>query len=396
MMRTNLFPAILLAGPPHCGKSVLAFLLTQRLRELGVAHYLLRAAPDGEGDWFLAGKSDLVRTLRLQHKTGYSPQFVDHMRAAIESRLLPLLVDVGGRPQGEQLGILKACTHSILLYRTDDELRQWQELIAGMDLLPIAELRSNLDGDEKVETSHPVLRGSISGLERERQKVGETFGALLDRVAGICRYDASILEQEHLRHAPFPAVNERELALKLDVPSTGAGAKWEPGHLARIGSLVPAAEPCAIYGRGPVWLAAALAVRALPAPCALFDARYGWITVPEVTFRKRGGNIKVQISLMAMDCATTMNKNGCWLEVKLPGGILEPEKVLMPTVMVGTEGIAISGKLPRWLFAALARKFAPERNWIGIDDPKLAQVIIVHSNNPSLRPGNVLLRPGTP
>ena len=98
---------------------------------------------------------------------------------------------------------------------------------------------------------------------------------------------------------------------------------------------------------------------------------------------------------MAMDCATTMNKNGCWLEVKLPGGILEPEKVLMPTVMVGTEGIAISGKLPRWLFAALARKFAPERNWIGIDDPKLAQVIIVHSNNPSLRPGNVILRPGT-
>ncbi|MBU2611014.1 MAG: hypothetical protein KJ606_08750 [Chloroflexi bacterium] len=310
MMRTNLFPAILLAGPPHCGKSVLAFLLTQRLRELGIAHYLLRAAPDGEGDWFLAGRSDLVRTLRLQHKTGYSPQFVDHMRAAIESRLLPLLVDVGGRPQGEQLGILRACTHSILLYRTDEELSQWQELINGMNLLPIAELRSNQDGDEKVITSHPVLRGTISGLEREKQKVGETFGALLDRVAGICRYEASTLEQEHVRHAPFPVVNERELALKLGVPSSGAGARWDPGHLAYLSSLVPAAKPCAIYGRGPVWLAATLAVHALPAACAIFDARYGWITVPEVAFRRRGSNIKVQVS--------SMEKTGNWLEVQLP------------------------------------------------------------------------------
>jgi len=392
-MRTNLFPAILLAGPPHCGKSVLAFLLTQRLRELGIAHYLLRAAPDGEGDWFLAGRSDLVRTLRLQHKSGYSPQFVDHMRAAIESRLLPLLVDVGGRPQGEQLGILRACTHSILLYRIEEELHQWQELIAGMNLLPIAELRSNLDGDEKLKTSHPVLRGTISGLEREKQTVGETFGALLDRVAGICRYEATTLEQEHLRHAPFPVVNERELALELDVPSSGAGARWDHGHLAYLSSLVPAAEPCAIYGRGPVWLAAMLAVHAQPAACAIFDARYGWITVPEVAFRRRGGNIKVQVSLMVADCATIMEKHGCWLEVQLPGGILEPGKVLVPAVMEGTEGMAISGKLPRWLFAALARKFAPEREWIGIDDPRLNRVVIIHSNIPTVTIGDAIARP---
>ncbi len=46
-MRTNLFPATLLAGPPNCGKSVLAFLLTQHLREMGIQHLLLRAVPDG-------------------------------------------------------------------------------------------------------------------------------------------------------------------------------------------------------------------------------------------------------------------------------------------------------------------------------------------------------------
>ncbi len=47
----ELFPAILVGGPPHSGKSVLTYSLTQALRRRGVDHYVLRAAPDGEGDW---------------------------------------------------------------------------------------------------------------------------------------------------------------------------------------------------------------------------------------------------------------------------------------------------------------------------------------------------------
>lgn len=126
MTTTNLLPAILLAGPPHCGKSVLAYLLTQRLRERGVAHYLLRAAPDGEGDWFLHGQPNTMRELRLEYKRGFSSSFVHHMSAAVTNRALPLLVDVGGRPQGDQLHILAACSHSILLYRSADELVEWR------------------------------------------------------------------------------------------------------------------------------------------------------------------------------------------------------------------------------------------------------------------------------
>ena len=49
---TNLLPAILIAAPHHSGKSVLAYLLSQHLRDAHVPHILLRAAPDGEGDLF--------------------------------------------------------------------------------------------------------------------------------------------------------------------------------------------------------------------------------------------------------------------------------------------------------------------------------------------------------
>ena len=43
----ELFPAVMIGGPPHSGKSVLAYSLTQALRARGVAHYVLRAYPDG-------------------------------------------------------------------------------------------------------------------------------------------------------------------------------------------------------------------------------------------------------------------------------------------------------------------------------------------------------------
>ena len=166
-MNTNLFPAILLAGPPNCGKSVLAFLLTHRLREMGIAHYLLRAVPDGEGDWFLDGQPEVVQTLRAIHKVGFSSEFIIHMHAAIENRPLPLLVDIGGRPQGEQFGLINACTHSILLYRTEEDRLKWRDYLEKANLLPIAELRSTLDEAESIEARQPHLRGRINGLERD-------------------------------------------------------------------------------------------------------------------------------------------------------------------------------------------------------------------------------------
>lgn len=44
-------PAVLVGGPPHAGKSVLTYSLTRALRQYGIAHYVMCAAPDGEGHW---------------------------------------------------------------------------------------------------------------------------------------------------------------------------------------------------------------------------------------------------------------------------------------------------------------------------------------------------------
>lgn len=386
-MMTNLFPAILLAGPPHSGKSVLSYMLSQKLRDQGIAHYLLRAVPDGEGDWFLESDPDQARILKLKHKENFTAKFVDHMTAVIQNRLLPLLVDIGGQPQGDQFRILKACTHSILLYRTEDEFDRWQEHLGDLGLLPVAELRSSQGSVEQIMAHKPVLQAVITGLERHREarREGPTFTALFERVAGICNYKAEYLEKEHLRRAPFPVLNESNLANELGISPQGMAPHWRPEHLAELKKRTPAGRPYALYGRGPVWLAAMLAAHALPAPAAIFDVRFGWVTLAEAGNAPASG---LEFSV------TPFGEKGnlIWVEILIPGGILEDERAGLPP-LPAAEGIVLSGKLPRWTFAALARELAPRYTWVGVDQPVLAGAVIVHSISPNFSVGEIIRRP---
>jgi len=382
-MRTNLLPAILIAGPPHSGKSVLAFLLTQKLREMGISHYLLRAAPDGEGNWFHIGKSHQVRSLRQKHKGDYSTEFVGLVRTIVEKRHLPLLVDIGGRPQGDQFSILRACTHSILLYRTEEDRVTWESYLSGMDLLPIAELRSELYGTDTISEIHPILQGVITRLDRQDAQMGSSFGALLDRTAGICHYTETELEKIHARQAPYPVLFERQLAEKIDVLREGKRLVWKPEDLAKLPGLVQANSPRAIYGPGPVWLAGMLAGHLSTAPMSIFDARFGWLELPEVYFSE-DANVKVQIN-------DWLEQDAQCVSIRLPEVEIEPDKICLPPIK-GKNGLVLSGVLPRWFFAALARAFMKDRAWIGIDEPAKERVVVISSNYPSKNIGDAIPR----
>ena len=380
-MRTNLFPAILLAGGPNCGKSVLSYLLTQELRKKRVQHYLLRTAPDGEGDWFLAGNSLSVRNLRMENKCQYSDELIDHMRQAIQNRQLPMLVDIGGKPRDNQFDILGACTHYILLYKTPDERREWQAEMTRLDLLPIAELRSSLTKTESVTWTSEGLDGVISGLVRAQPQIGETFQALLTQVEGICQYDPLQLEQEHIRDAPYPLVVERELA-RLVQTDPQPNPWWQPSDLPKLLEAVPAGNSLALYGRGPVWLAAALAVHAMPAPCAVFDARYGWLEVPTC--------IQGETKFLEVQIQAAHDQLFDWIKVKITNLILTPQTPLALPDLTGERGVILSGKLPRWLFAALAKKLGEARPWVAIHVPAFAMAIVIFSRNVERQIGDLL------
>jgi len=106
------FPAVIIGGPPNSGKSVLTANLTQALRQRDIQHYVLRACPDGEGDWTYLADQELVRTILVPRT--WTRAFVEHICHDLEHRHLPLLVDVGGRlqPWQEPIHVMFRGQHS--------------------------------------------------------------------------------------------------------------------------------------------------------------------------------------------------------------------------------------------------------------------------------------------
>lgn len=366
---TNLLPAILIAAAPHNGKSVLAYLLTRGLRQRHIDHILLRTAPDGEGDWFYESP-DEVR-IRLRHKGAFTAEHVARMRLAIHNRHLPMLVDIGGKPRGDQLDLLSACTHVIHLYRDEadrDESAQW---LQERSLIPVAELHSQLHAQDAIHAANGILRGVIAGLDRDQPRPGIVFDALLARVEGICSYPKAELSERHLAEAPPDATLTiiDELAHAVGAIRPGGDTWFEAEQLPDILARLPAAAPLALYGRTPMWLASAIAVHAAPAPFYWFDARhYGWMAPPPVTLAGAGQNEEFTLTAQPEGEAVRLIFASHYHDQ-----VLFPLPIQAPILPSGS-GVIFDGKMPGWLFAALARAYR-RHPWLATLEPRSKNTI---------------------
>lgn len=380
-MDMELFPAVVIGGPPHSGKSVLAYSLTQALRHKGIAHYVLRAYPDGEGDWANEADQTLVRRIRV--KGDATPEWIDRICRDISNRHLPLIVDVGGRPTGWQEAVFDRCTHAVLLTRGERSRRQWWRMLAGHHALPVlADLHSTRTGDDVVLATSPVLKGRISHLERGRAPDGFTLRALVDLLAGLFAYDEAELRTAHQMLAPAELVVELNRMLQTQNSSDEPNC-WSPQDLPALLDYLPDCTALAVYDRGPNWLYAAVAVHAYPAPIYQFDVRLGWVAPPELT-------VSLGWASYLLASHLTDRENHVRLELALPDAYLdygEAQGISVPE-LPPARGVIISGKLPLWLWTALGRAYhnAP---WIGIFQPQLGdRAVIVASREPTLPIGS--------
>jgi CRISPR-associated protein Csx3 len=382
----NVFPAVLIGGPPDSGKSVLTVNLTQALRERGVQHYVLRACPDGEGDWTHTADQDLVRTILVPRK--WTPAFVEHICRDLERRHLPLIVDAGGRPTPWQEVIFDHCTHAILLTPDEASHATWLDRVTHHGLLPLADLHSDLTGGSELLEEYPILRGTLAGLEWGIRLQNPLFDALADRLAQLFARDAHKLRQEHLDAAPVETVIDLErLARTFDVPLDGEKATWEPRHLPGVLDYLPEAVPLGLYGRGPNWLYAALALLAAPAPFVQFDVRLGWVQAESLRLGTPDPRAPLQIRL-------DMFPDHVRVEGVLPIAYLDYsqlETLAVPPVTPGV-GVLLSGKLPHWLYTSLALTYrgAP---WIAVYQPPLGCAVVVHSADAAHATGDCISWP---
>jgi CRISPR-associated protein Csx3 len=377
----NFLPAVVIGGPPHSGKSVLAYSLTKKLRAERVPHYLLRAyPPDYEGDWFLEGEPDTVRHLRI--KGARSEDWLPLLKQDVARRHLPLVVDMGGLPTPEQETILDDCTHAVLLTPDEKSRQEWSARFGRHGLVILADLHSNLNGETKLAQKEPVLRGTLAGLERGRQAQGTAFAALAARLGELFTPASSDLRRRHLRNAPAEIV--------VDIEQMARRNGWDPGHLhpqclPEVLDFLPAQKPLALYGRGPNWLYAAVAAHARPAPFFLFDVRLGWVEAPTIPTGapSPGGALTIQSQISSDGLLVTFFLPDTYLD------ITEVHECCLPAY--SAERIILSGKLPMWLWAALVR--GCEAAQVAVTQPRAKGAIVVRSDNPEVKAGTVISMP---
>ncbi len=379
-------PAILIGGPPHAGKSVLTYNITQALRKRYIDHYVIRACPDGEGDWSQEIDSEAVRMLRV--KGQWKPEFVHRVCYALEHRHFPMLVDMGGRPTEWQMSIMHHCTHSLLLLRPEDEnsTQFWLQLVKDNSLPPLARIRSVLDGASVVTSRSPMIEGTLSGLARHTQVQGSLFNVLVERIHVLfTAYSAQELRQEHYQSAPGEVINLNAF-LQTHVPQSG---RWEPWIIQRLLATLPSHTPVAIYGRGTNWLYGALVDASFPQYFYQFDPRIGWVAPPGLTI----GTATEQ----AVSIALWEDKGATVLSARLVDDYLdyaEADKLIFPSLS-SKKGVILNGKLPLWLVTALVHLYNTVVGvpWVACYSPQLESAVVVASHVTTHAPGDLVPLP---
>lgn len=374
----NFLPAVALGGPPHSGKSVLAYSLSQALRRRSVPHYVLRAYPDGEGDWANEADRALVRAIRV--KGLGTPEWVARITRDIAARPLPLIVDPGGKPTLWQEAILRECTHGILLCPDDASRQEWRARFNANDLILLADFRSELQGVNRLESDADTLRGALTGLERGHTASGPAFERLVEWLARLFAYSDAELREKNFQSAPTELVLELEQLGPL-LNALNADRQWLPSALPRLLDYLPAQQPLAVYGRGPNWLYAALALHAHPRPFYQFDSRLGWVSPPLTRSEPLFATAPFTITpRYEQNCiALTFTAQASYLDYT-------EMNVMSVPIIPSTSGLILDGKLPLWLWTSLARAYA-DVLWLAVYQPQRASAIVIHSHTSEMQVG---------
>lgn len=364
----NLLPAIVIGGPPHSGKSVLAYSLSYALRLRHVEHYVLRAYPDGEGDWANRASQELVRAIRI--KGAGTPGWIERICRDIDRRHLPLIVDPGGQPTDWQEAVFRQCTYAVLLCPDEESHLAWDTRFKRHGLPVLADLRSDLHGQNAIEDRGQPIRGTLAGLERRHTATGPAFEALVECLATVFNYTPNELRQAHLNQAPTDLVIDLA-RLGRTLNALDANFEWEPHHLPRVLDYMPPSVTLALYDRAPNWLYAALALYAQPEPLYQFDVRLGWITPPRLRIGQPAPDAPLQARL-------SPRADHVRVELSLTGSYLdyaEAEGLCVPPAPLET-GVVLSGKLPLWLWTAVALAYR-DALWLAVYQPQLGDQAVV-------------------
>ena len=375
------YPAIAVGGPPHSGKSVLTYSITRALRDAQVQHFVVRACPDGEGDFSHEAPQELVKKLRTKGK--FSSDYVEPVCAALRRRQLPLIVDVGGKPSKEQEAIFEQCTHAIIISSDPQAVAGWHRIAEQYQLTLIADLESSLGQDEAIFSDAPTLQGRICGLHRGERASGPLFEQLVQAISNLFMEISAKIRAEHISLAPSTSVDLERLGRTLKIEN---GNRWNPTDLPKVIDYLPGSVDLSIYGRGPNWLYATIAHHVIPAQLHQFDPILGWITPIQPTLSENAQSDEFHWEITEYRGYTKL-KLSIVDDAYLDYSIVHTTE--LPLIDLNN-GLIIEGELPMWLLTSLVRAYQ-QAPFMAIFQPQIKEgPVVVKSEQLDIPVGSIL------
>lgn len=182
---------IVFCGPPHSGKSVFISNLRNKMPTNG--HCIVRACPDGEGNW--SNNEDQNVTTLVRNKGKFTNSFIQNVCDVIDNQKNKIvIVDVGGIISKENEEIFKHCDSFVVLSSDEEKKREWLEFGESLGLKCIGLLDSRLDGKDEIYSKEPYLHGKVTGLHR-----GENINSkLIDNLASTIIVKSEYNENEQI------------------------------------------------------------------------------------------------------------------------------------------------------------------------------------------------------
>lgn len=154
---------IVFCGPPHSGKSVFIANLLEKMPTDSMT--IIRACPDGEGNW--SNNENQDETSMVRKKGKFTNTYIEDACEAIDNQKNKIvLVDVGGVMSKENEEVFQHCDSFIVLSSDEKKKAEWLQFGTNFGLDCVACLDSSLVGHEEVYTKQPYLQGRMVGLER--------------------------------------------------------------------------------------------------------------------------------------------------------------------------------------------------------------------------------------
>jgi CRISPR-associated Csx3 family protein len=374
---------IVVAGPPHSGKSVFLGGLCECLPREG--RYLFRACPDGEGTWTWksaqAAKYRRKGTFTRQQVQWYVDKLANIQMADV------VLVDIGGRTTDENRRILVEgkVDAAVILAGDLDAMPEWESFLQDCEVPVLARLHSDYNGKEDV-ISGPIMR--VHHLERgedvsSRPAIGAVAAQILDMVQGK---EAEMPKGMITISGLVEELGKEAVERTLPNGRVVQQVCWSGEDLSAVARLLhnhsaEMSEHVQIDGAAPAWLVAAIAHECHPRSISVNSPDgYVPIGVRRPEGKGSGDNLSFAVEEKEGYHLVTCQMEDPSLPLS-PDGLAD---VVPPELPMGAV-VVLSGRMPNWLAVSLAMAYHGTAKAVALFQPGTgATVAWTHSKKVGL------------